>query len=115
RFLMQTDVELETRPFNNIAPAFGFYTYGEFYTSRSLRLLNSTMVAVGLREGPAKLNPQKPSPQKKLTDKNDFDPYAHQHTRVVSHLMRFIDAVTLEMENSNREITKLSQTDRLTQ
>ncbi len=30
RFLMQEDSELETRPFEEIAPTGGFYTYGEF-------------------------------------------------------------------------------------
>lgn len=53
RFLMQADVELETLPFETLAPTFGFYTYGEFFGSSHLTLLNSTMVAVSLREGPA--------------------------------------------------------------
>ena len=115
RFLMQQDVELETLPFEAIAPTFGFYTYGEFFGSNKLSLLNSTMVAVGLREGPV------PSPAKpKLADPafeapKERDPYTNKHARVVSRLMRFIDAVTSELETSNHEITKLSITDRLTQ
>ncbi len=116
RFLMQNDVDLETRPFETLAPTFGFYTYGEFYSSSSnLRLLNSTMVAVGLREGEAGTDTKQPLALGINTEIQGTDPYAHKHTRVVSRLMRFIDAVTSELEASNREITKLSRTDRLTQ
>ncbi|MCK9512884.1 MAG: GGDEF domain-containing protein [Pigmentiphaga sp.] len=115
RFLMQNDVDLETRPFEDLAPTFGFYTYGEFFSLSNPSLLNSTMVAVGLREGEPKANPNRtPAPQADPQAQSS-DPYAHKHTRVVSRLMRFIDAVTAELEASNREITKLSRTDRLTQ
>lgn len=115
RFLMQNDVDLETRPFEALAPTFGFYTYGEFYSSSNLRLLNSTMVAVGLREGDASASSKRALVLPTDTEIHDSDPYAHKHTRVVSRLMRFIDAVAAELEASNREITKLSRTDRLTQ
>jgi diguanylate cyclase (GGDEF)-like protein len=115
RFLMQNDVDLETRPFEALAPTFGFYTYGEFYSSTRLRLLNSTMVAVGLREGETRFNANRNLAVRVDTENLSSDPYAHKHTRVVSRLMRFIDAVTAELEASNQEITKLSRTDRLTQ
>ncbi|MER1967748.1 GGDEF domain-containing protein [Castellaniella sp. GW247-6E4] len=114
RFLMQNDVDLETLPFEALAPTFGFYTYGEFYSSGNLRLLNSTMVAVGLREGEARARSSRPPTPRAAAETHSSDPYAHKHTRVVSRLMRFIDAVTAELEASNREITKLSRTDRLT-
>ena len=52
RFLLQEDINLETLPFNNIAPTAGFYTFGEFCSNNKFNsLLNSTMVAVGFREG----------------------------------------------------------------
>lgn len=115
RFLMQSDVDLETLPFEDIAPTFGFYTYGEFYSSTNLRLLNSTMVTVGLREGETEPSSHQASSSETKTEESGSDPYAHKHTRVVSRLMRFIDTVTSELEASNREITNLSRTDRLTQ
>lgn len=115
RFLMQNDVDLETQPFEAIAPSFGFYTYGEFFSSSSLRLLNSTMVAVGLREGEA-VHPDRAASQTEVrAEAAPLDPYARKHSRIVSRLMRFIDTVTSELEASNKEITKLSLTDRLTQ
>lgn len=115
RFLMQSDVDLETQPFESIAPTFGFYTYGEFFSSTSIRLLNSTMVAVGLREGKASGVPSLTPASEASAETPLGDPYARKHARIVSRLMRFIDTVTSELEASNREITKLSQTDRLTQ
>ena len=116
RFLMQNDVDLETLPFEALAPTFGFYTYGEFFSSNHLRLLNSTMVAIGLREGgTADAGSNRTLALHAGTAVDSSDPYAHKHTRVVSRLMRFIDAVTAELEASNREVTLLSRTDRLTQ
>jgi diguanylate cyclase (GGDEF)-like protein len=114
---MQDDADLETAPFERIAPTFGFYTYGEFFGASRLTLLNSTMVAVGMREGPRRLQPpgdgtRTADPAKALPA---LDPYANKHARVVSRLVRFIDAVTSELETSNREVTKLSLTDQLTQ
>lgn len=115
RFLMQDGVNMETKPFENLSPTFGFYTYGEFYGNQSLSLLNSTMVVVGIREG-------KPSKPKRVSHilstqrSPDFDdPYANKHVRVVSRLMRFIDAVTSELEASHLEASRLSTTDHLTQ
>jgi diguanylate cyclase (GGDEF)-like protein len=115
RFLMQQDVELETLPFEAIAPTFGFYTYGEFFGSARLSLLNSTMLAVSLREGPAPAQVKSKPVIAAADAPKERDPYTNKHARVVSRLMRFIDAVTSELERSNREITKLSITDRLTQ
>lgn len=115
RFLMQQDVELETLPFEAIAPTFGFYTYGEFFGSDHLSLLNSTMVAVSLREGPTPVPVKSKHVAPAVDAPKQRDPYANKHARVVSRLMRFIDAVTSELETSNHEITKLSITDRLTQ
>lgn len=81
-----------------------------------LTLLNSTMVAIGLREGEtADAGSNRMLALHADTAVGSNDPYAHKHTRVVSRLMRFIDAVTAELEASNREITQLSRTDRLTQ
>ena len=115
RFLMQDAVELETRPFEDIAPTFGFYTYGEFFGSSDLTLLNSTMVAVGIREG--RLEPGNPIESSHLIKAaaDDQDPYANKHARIVSKLLRFIDTVTSELEASIMEVTKVSMTDSLTQ
>lgn len=114
RFLMQEDVALETEPFETLAPTFGFYTYGEFLgTAGETQVLNSTMVAVSLREGPPpEAVPHLPAAAEDAKD--EHDPYANKHARIISRLVHFIDASTRELEQANREITHLSATDRLT-
>lgn len=118
RFLMQEDVALETEPFEQIAPTFGFYTYGEFFGRERLALFNSTMVLVGLREGAHDDVPASHMASTATTTPPAApldDPYANQHARIVSRLMHFIGTVTEELESLNQEVTKLSITDSLTQ
>lgn len=110
RFLMQQDVEYETEPFNQIAPTAGFYTFGEFYAGKNMKaLLNSTMVAVGIREGEKDLNRATidlfPPENKKYTD----DPFENKHTRILSHLLYFIDATTKELEEQNHKLKILNE------
>lgn len=115
RFLMQENVELETQPFEKTAPTFGFYTYGEFFGSSNLSLLNSTMVVAGMREGEGKARKVHAGLENHSEDAlSQPDPYANKHARVMSRLLRFIDTVTSELESSIQEVTKLSITDRLT-
>lgn len=115
RFLMQDEVNKETLPFEAVAPTFGFYTYGEFFGGdKPIELLNSTMVAVGMREGPGR-NRQPDVVNAATPVLTPTDPYANKHSRIISRLVHFIDAVTTELEDANREITKQSLTDRLTQ
>ncbi len=108
RFLMQQDVDLETRPFNKIAPTAGFYTFGEFYSDGIFSsLLNSSMVAVGFREGPfAESLPHKEPSLTELTELNK-DPFANQHSRILSRLLYFINILTNELEDQNRELKTL--------
>jgi diguanylate cyclase (GGDEF)-like protein len=115
RFLMQEDVELETLPFETSAPTFGFYTYGEFYGIDRLTLLNATMVAVGLREGAELAGPVRKEATTSTRVTAIPDPLANKHARIVTRLVHFIESVTSDLEAANREITKLSLTDRLTQ
>jgi diguanylate cyclase (GGDEF)-like protein len=114
RFLMQQDVEQETLPFEDIAPTFGFYSVCEFFgPANHLQLLNSTMVAVGMREGnrtPIAITAKELKP-----DISAKDVYVNKHSHSVSRLMQFIGVITSELEQANREIALLAQTDTLTQ
>lgn len=117
RYLLQDDVNLETYPFEATASTAGFYTYGEFYGRGSeLGLLNATLLALGLREGPPAIkNAVKPHiTALDSTASGLKDPYARQHVKVVSSLVRFIGTVTEELERANQELELLSVTDRLT-
>jgi diguanylate cyclase (GGDEF)-like protein len=118
RFLMQNDINLETRPFDEIAPTTGFYTYGEIYgCGNEVRLLNSTMLVIGMREGDKK---NKASVNQICTVFDEpipleNDPFANKHSLIISRLVHFINKVTEELEEVNKEITKLSEIDKLTQ
>lgn len=113
RYLLQEDAELETWPFELSAPTAGFYTYGEFHGhGETLGLLNATLLAVGMREGPPSdalhSRGEAPGPAGKLPSAAVRDPYARQHARVVSSLVRFIDTVTAELEAANRQLARYS-------
>ncbi|WP_303871855.1 GGDEF domain-containing protein [Acetobacterium wieringae] len=55
RFLLQHEVELETKAFQTIAPSVGFYTHGEIYShEETVMLLNATMVTVSMKEAVGK-------------------------------------------------------------
>ncbi|USD39187.1 diguanylate cyclase domain-containing protein [Ferrimonas sp. SCSIO 43195] len=117
RFLMQDDVELETLPFQSIAPTFGFYTYGEFFAERGqVEFLNSTMVAIGMREG-AKSDHRRPPLQSEPSsiDAAMDDPYANQHIRIIERLVHFVDAVTAELQQTSDELQEVTIVDKLTQ
>jgi signal transduction histidine kinase len=109
RFLMQEEVDLETLPFNGIAPTAGFYTFGEFFADGvSKALLNSTMVAVGFREG---IEETKVENIELITNKDtekDTDPYTNQHTRILSRLLYFISVMTKELEEQNRVLESMN-------
>ncbi|MCK5110225.1 MAG: response regulator [Arcobacteraceae bacterium] len=50
RRFMPNDIETEIKPFNQIAPTSGFFTYGEFYSGVKKALLNQTMTILALSE-----------------------------------------------------------------
>ncbi|PHS40960.1 MAG: hypothetical protein COB07_02910 [Sulfurovum sp.] len=50
RHFMPDLIERETLPFQNVAPTAGFFTYGEFFTSRKKELLNQSMTILSLSE-----------------------------------------------------------------
>ena len=108
RFLMQEDVDLETLPFNEIATTAGFYTFGEFFANRSSKsLLNSSMVAVGFREGAKGKETGHEGQKNDENAKQKIDPYTNQHTRILSTLLYFINVMTKELEEQNQLLKSL--------
>lgn len=109
RFLMQKDVELETLPFSTIAPTAGFYTFGEFFSDGKIySLLNSTMVAVGMREGEPIDGGKNSNLSPSLWVANTDDPYAQKHARILSHLLHFIKVTIEELEDQNLKLKALN-------
>lgn len=103
RFLMQEEVDQETLPFKNIAPTAGFYTFGEFFSDCNFSsLLNSTLVAVGIREDGNRTGAQKIEPATVSNLIPNTDPYLNQHNRILSHLLHFIEELIKEHDQQNK-------------
>ena len=114
RFLLQSEVDLETKPFESIAPTAGFYTFGEICSQGSeVELLNATMLAVSMKEGEGKRRGIEFENQIAKTEL--LDPFTSQHTRIISRLVNFIKVVTEELEEANEEARRLAERDYLTQ
>lgn len=114
RFLLHDDINLETKPFEKIAPTFGFYTFGEIYgCADSVHILNSTMVAISMKEGLKSRERIIRDVETSLLNKPD--PLANKHSRSISRLVNFIQAVTEELEETNEEARRLAERDYLTQ
>ena len=110
RFLLQQDANLETLPFNSIAPTAGFYTFGEFCSNGTVNsLLNSTMVAVGIREGANGKETERDESVLAKNAKPKFDPYTNQHSRILSRLLYFINVTTKELEEQNQLLKSLNE------
>jgi len=113
RFLMQQEVNLETLPFNKIATTAGFYTFGEFFSNGTFNsLLNSSIVAVGFREGAKKNKPvHNESIQNGdiIHNNSDSDLYTNKHSRILSRLLYFITVLTTELDDQNHLLTTLNE------
>lgn len=113
RYLLQNEVDLETEPFEAIAPTFGFYTFGEFYgQANHVHMFNSTMVAVSMKEGEYPKNRR--NDDKKAVTVMRSDPFATKHSQSISRLINFIKVVTEELEEATREARMLAERDYLT-
>lgn len=114
RFLLQDDVDMETKPFEAMAPTFGFYTYGEFYgQADQIQMLNATMVAVSMKERDQNIG--KHSSDTKILASESLDIFANKHSRIILRLVNFIKVVTEELEEANKAATRLAERDCLTQ
>lgn len=118
RFLIEGAVDSAIQPFEKLGPTAGFYTTGEIFGHAGrLRLLNSTMVVVGLREGGSATGGAQEvgAAQACSSAAPDRGLVAEGQAPVVSRLLHFIGAVVEELERSNRELELLCVTDKLTQ
>lgn len=111
RFFLQQETELETLPFQQLAPVAGFFTYGEFIRlGGRLQLLNSSQVVVALREGDKRSLDE----VREMRAYADSDHYRMRHIQVTSRLFQFIGALTEEVEEANRLLQHEAEHDALT-
>ncbi len=99
KHFMGSEIESETLPLEAIAPVSGFFTYGEFYTSRKKELLNQTMTLVSLSESDAIIKRvTETKPQK--TDLNSASMAALTH--LINLTSKEVQERTEKLEESNR-------------
>ena len=94
-------------PFSALAPACGFYTYGEIFRYGGHAVtLNGSSICVAMREGCAS------DPKKQIDD--SYLNSVQGHMSLVQRLVRFVEATTADLETANRQLDFLASHDNLT-
>lgn len=111
KWILGTDVEVELKPINGIAPNCGFFAYGEYYSHPLGKNLffSQTMTVLTLSEGEFsdKTNP-------KLDKAVDDIPEETWQLRTLRVLHRLVETSAREIESINSELVQLVQKDSLT-
>ena len=92
-------VEDELKPFAHLAPASGFFTYGEFYTGTKPELLNQTLTAVTLSE----------STEIKEIGKKTIQKDENSRRNTLSALMHILAVTTEELHKENNHLESLKE------
>ncbi|WP_063554901.1 sensor domain-containing diguanylate cyclase [Clostridium ljungdahlii] len=103
---MQNKIGIETSAVNNIAPTFGFFTYGEFFTfNRSNELLNTTMTILGISEGnqTSYKNVTMPNNENENSSKSFFE---GKDVGVIKVFTNLVNQVTKELQEANNVLEK---------
>jgi len=99
------EISKETFPFQSIAPTSGFYTAGEFLKSDGyLNQHNVTLVVAALREGPQDASVHFEMQNEQFSGK----------VSMINRLATFIDAATMELEETNKKLAVMAISDSLT-
>jgi c-di-GMP phosphodiesterase len=102
---MKDNIKVETCNLNDIAPTFGFFTYGEFFTYNSLhKMLNVTMTILGLSEGKETIHKNKASLIKNKSQKHSF--FEGKDLGVINVFTNLVNQVTKELQQSNEILEK---------
>ena len=104
-------VNNEMKLFQTVAPSIGFFTGGELLrVNGKLFHFNSTLLVIGMREG-------YPSPEALLTETQLERREGNTHRRIplVKRMASFINVAMQELQDVNRQLSKTSVTDELTQ
>jgi len=96
---LQSNVEIELKPFNDIAPTVGFFSYGEIMNkNRKNFLLNYSLTFLGLSETDKKIQKKK-----KNSDEKKFNLFEDKHFIVIDALTHLSNTVIKELDNSKAE------------
>ncbi|MEN6324743.1 MAG: PAS domain S-box protein [Syntrophomonas sp.] len=115
RSFLQPSAQIETLPFQAIAPTSGFFTSGEFYHADNCnQFLNATMTMLALSESDEFKYISLPNPEvyRKNTDKDVASPkdyVADKSVEVLKTLTHLINAVTSELNERTAELEEANQ------
>ncbi len=108
KWILGADITVELSSLEDLAPACGFFCYGEYFSHKSGKpyFFSQTMTVLSLSEG----DPEAAS------DSEKYDPKLEESRqfRTMRALHRLIDTSTREIETMNRELAKLASKDSLT-
>jgi Uncharacterized conserved protein len=100
RAFMQDKIGLEIYPLNSIAPTFGFFTYGEFFTfNNSNELLSVTMTMLAISEGEETFEKEEPVLIKNENPSRNF--FDGKDLGVIKVFTNLVDQVTKELQQAN--------------
>lgn len=111
---MQSDIAIELRPFNNIAPNIGFFTYGEIYHNEKddkNALLSMSMTILALSEQDGTIKYVDKDLQNEDSEKN-FK--TNKHFLVLEALTHLSNTVIQELEEAKRQLKEQANRDYLT-
>lgn len=119
RGFLHDNSEIETAPLQKIAPAAGFFTYGEyFHTNNKLQLLNGSMTVLVLSESERIDNKglnasvsYKPNSNRNFLKK---DYVADRNVGTLKALTHLVNTVTDELVEANKKLEYLGLHDALT-
>ncbi len=106
--LLHDDVAQELAPGRDAFRSAGLYSSGELVRHNGeLLICNMTLVLAGMREGDRDALPP--------VGITRFSPRYNDQAQILHRLVHFVQAVSAELEESNRNLTWLAQRDRMTE
>jgi len=98
RRFIPNDIYRELTQFINLAPTSGFFTYGEFFTSKKYELLNHTLTAVSLSENLTNSTYN----ATKYIDRRNND----AHSNTIGTLTNILNQTYKDLEEKNQALNK---------
>lgn len=107
RNIMQDQMNFEIEPLNDIAPTFGFFTYGEFYNANGKnRLLNLTMTILAISEGEQELCDDELKTEQETNVNSVFQ---GKEFRTIKAFTNLVNQATSELQQINEALIKQKQ------
>lgn len=108
KVLLHKDVNQELEACRRTAPSTGIYALGEYvrHDCGQINVNNMCLTILGMREGGRSTS---------FYESRSLKPIKLQrHNSVLSHMMHFVQAVSNELEEKNRQLSKMAHIDYLT-